>query len=497
MMRATINDQLVLGEVNISQISFDPKSRDEIPQLLRGLQYIYCKPELRNSIFKLLEDNIPHSRKKGRRGMELWKILVLGTIRLNCNWDYDKLKEMADNHSTLREMLGITAWVRKPTFNLQTLKDNVSLLTPELLIQVNTLVVGAGHTLVKKKDEEELRVRCDSFVVPTNVHYPTDISLLFDSTRKTLELTARLFTELGRGGYRQHISMKKKCKKRMRKIQKARRSNSKDPVKKQEKDDKLKELHKEYITFSSSLIEKAACDLASFSEAELLELKGEVDKITPYIEYGRLFIDQIERRVLKGEKIPHNEKVFSIFEPHTEWISKGKAGVPQELGLRVCVVTDQYGFTLGHKVMRNETDSDIAVELMKEVKSIFPSIKSVSFDKGFWSPSNKEALEKYFDTVALPKKGKLSKADKEHQYSENFVAAMKGHSAVEAAIGAYDNHGLDKCPDKGIHGYERYVALAVAALSLQHLGAQIIKKEKESAARSEAIKKGLAEKISV
>ena len=71
---------------------------------------------------------------------------------------------------------------------------------------------------------------------------------------------------------------------------------------------------------------------------------------------------------------------------------------------------------------------------------------------------------------------------------------MKGHSAVEAAIGAYDNHGLDKCPDKGIDGYERYVALAVTARGLQHLGAQIIKKEKSSAEHSAAIKRGLAQK---
>jgi len=278
----------------------------------------------------------------------------------------------------------------------------------------------------------------------------------------------------------------------MRKIQKARRSNSKDPSQKQKKDDKLKELHKEYITFCSTQIEKVAYELASFSAAEQLEFKSEIDTITSFITYGRLFINQIERRVLNGEKIPHGEKVFSIFEPHTEWISKGKAGVPQELGLRVCVVTDQYGFTLGHKVMRNETDSDIAVELMREVKAMFPAIKSVSFDKGFWSPKNKEELELEFEAVALPKKGKLSKAAKEHQYSDDFVAAMKGHSAVEAAIGAYDNHGLDKCPDKGIDGYKRYVALAVTARGLQHLGAQLIKKEKESAARSEAIKRGLA-----
>jgi hypothetical protein len=149
-MRKIINDQLMLGEVDISKIEFDKRSRDEIPQLLKGLQHIYCSPELRPKVFKILEDGIAHSNK-GRMGMDLWKILVLGTVRLNCNWNYDKLKEIADNHLTLREMLGHSRWLDRLDYPLQTLKDNVSLLTPDLLIKINEVVVEAGHNLVKKK----------------------------------------------------------------------------------------------------------------------------------------------------------------------------------------------------------------------------------------------------------------------------------------------------------------------------------------------------------
>jgi len=69
---------------------------------------------------------------------------------------------------------------------------------------------------------------------------------------------------------------------------------------------------------------------------------------------GRLI--RFEEEFVLDEKIPHEEKVFSIFEPHTEWISKGKAGVPQELGLQVCVLKDQYGFILHHLVMEQQTD---------------------------------------------------------------------------------------------------------------------------------------------
>lgn len=107
-MRRAIDPQMQMGTVDISQIDFDLRSRDEIPKLLMGLQYIYCNMEMRREVFKILDDIVPKgtNENNGRPGMELWKILVLGTIRLNCNWDFDKLQEIANNHNTLRQMLG-------------------------------------------------------------------------------------------------------------------------------------------------------------------------------------------------------------------------------------------------------------------------------------------------------------------------------------------------------------------------------------------------------
>lgn len=152
-MRTITRKQMKIGQVSIADIRFDPRSRDEIPQLLRGLQYIFCTPELREKVFALLEQIIPEKVDKhnGRPGMDLWKILVLGTLRLNCNWDYDTLQEMANHHDTLRKMLGHVGWEDETHYPLQTLKDNVRLLTPEVLEQINRVVVEAGHTLVKKK----------------------------------------------------------------------------------------------------------------------------------------------------------------------------------------------------------------------------------------------------------------------------------------------------------------------------------------------------------
>jgi hypothetical protein len=150
-MRKTINWQLKIDEQNISKIKFDLRSRDEIPKLLMGLQYIYCNADIREQVFDILERVIPEGTdsKNGRPGMDLWKILILGTLRLNCNWDYDKVKEIADNHHKVREMMGHCRF-DDSFYPLQTIKDNVSLFTPEILDLINQIVVKAGHNLVKK-----------------------------------------------------------------------------------------------------------------------------------------------------------------------------------------------------------------------------------------------------------------------------------------------------------------------------------------------------------
>ena len=178
---------------------------------------------------------------------------------------------------------------------------------------------------------------------------------------------------------------------------------------------------------------------------------------------------------MNGETIPHHEKVFSIFEEHTEWICKGKAGVPRELGIGVCIMEDQYGFVLHHQVMEGQKNVDIAVDMVLKAKDKFPGLSACSFDRGFYSPQNKKRLTGLLELAAMPKKGGLSKKDKEFEYSEEFVEARKKHSAVESAINALENHGLDTCPDHGIAGFRRYVGLAVVARNLQVLGAAIRK----------------------
>ncbi len=152
-MRKTFEPQLTFGQTPIDQIKINMRARDEIPKLLLGLQHIYCNKELRNKVFNILKAMIPEKvdSKNGRPGMDLWKILVMGTIRLNCNWDYDKLQDIVNNHRNIRQMLGHGLMDDDNEYPLQTLKDNIKLLTPEILDKINILVVEEGHKLLVKK----------------------------------------------------------------------------------------------------------------------------------------------------------------------------------------------------------------------------------------------------------------------------------------------------------------------------------------------------------
>lgn len=212
---------------------------------------------------------------------------------------------------------------------------------------------------------------------------------------------------------------------------------------------------------------------------EEMSLTCLIQRIEEYQQHAQRQIDQIRRRILQGEKIPHQDKVFSLFEPHTEWIVKGKAGVPVELGVRVCIVEDHDQFILNHKVMSKQTDDQVAVPIIRETKQRFPNMSSCSFDKGFHSPDNQKELNELLDSVALPRKGKLSQKAKDIESSEAFIQAKNTHSAVESAINALEVHGLDVCPDHGVQGFERYIALAVLARNVQRVGAVLQRQDKE------------------
>ncbi len=123
-MRQVIDPQREFGQVDIADIVFDPKSRDDIPPRLRGLQHLYLEPAVRERILpswrrcsEHADGEGPARSDTGRPGMPQWTILVLGTLRLGLNADYDRIQELANQHTTLRQMLAMATGPMGPTMS--------------------------------------------------------------------------------------------------------------------------------------------------------------------------------------------------------------------------------------------------------------------------------------------------------------------------------------------------------------------------------------------
>jgi len=486
-MRSVLNPQLTLSETDIGAVRISLRSRDDIPKLLLGLQHIYTDPEIRDAVFEILKAVVPnkaHGKGKarislGRPGMAQWRILVLGTLRLCLNIDYDRLVELANHHVTVRQMMGHPGQIDDldPTeYTLQTVKDNLQLFTPQILGRINEVVVQAGHELVKKKDSrrycEKLNARVDSFVVETDVHYPTDVNLLWDAIRKTVMICGRASVERGWSDWRQYQHNVRAFKRKSRRISKLKRSGARDGAKREAKNKEIQQAHRDYIEDAERYLQRARetrAELEKETKVNLI-LAVELKELDRFMQHAERQIDQIRRRVLDGESIPHEEKVFSVFEEYTEWISKGKAGVPVELGLKVAVVEDQYRFILNHRVLQKTEDVEAAVPLIEDTQKKYGTLHSASFDTGFHSPENQTDLKRIVKLLVLPKKGKSSVEDIERESAPDFIRLRKQHAAVESAINALECHGLDRCLDHGIGGFKRYVALAVLARNVLRLG---------------------------
>jgi len=196
-MRKAYSTQLQLDSVAISDVQLNLNCRDEIIPILRGLQDVYKQPKLRDEILQLIANDVNAETRDdvGCEGFDYWQILVMTIVRHGCNYDYDKLHDLCEQHCTLRHMLGIGDWNKKTSFHWRRIQDNLTLVKSSTIEKISHLIVARGHELEPQAME---KVRADSFVVETNIHYPTESSLIKDGLRKVIPAQS-----LGFHGWRQ------------------------------------------------------------------------------------------------------------------------------------------------------------------------------------------------------------------------------------------------------------------------------------------------------
>jgi transposase, IS5 family len=464
-----------LDLVPITAVPLNTQCRDEMVPILAGLQAIYADPATRDGILDLVAKDVnpTASATRGRPGLLYWQILVLAAVRQGCNLNYDRLQNLAEEHNTLRRIMGIGTWEddlppAERNLDWRRLRDNVCLVRPETLDPINTAVVQLGHRLVPDAPEQ---VRGDSFVVDTNIHYPTDAHVLVDGLRKITQLALALAVLLGLPGWRQGRHLQRRFKKQLRLINTACKS------KKAGADARRRQAYQPLLKLARRVLRRARKLLAQArgttalipldeGTARLKELEHYVDLTERVAENGR-------RRVVLGETVPNGEKIFSVFEPHTELVNRGKTPQAIQFGRRVLTIEDRAGFIVHYDVIeRGQQDADIAEPMLQKAQQKCANrIKAASFDRGFHSPANQQKLAKVVASPCVPVRGHRQAERQQAEATEEFQQQRRWHPGVESLIhGLQAGNGLNRCRDRSEPGLKRYVGLAVLGRNLHVLG---------------------------
>jgi IS5 family transposase len=476
-MRKRFDAQISLGDTPIERVIIPLNSRDELPPVLAGLQWIFKTPELNAEIFELLEQKVVGDKQDtGRPGMDLWHIFVLGTVRLCLDCDYDRLEHIANHDGLVRQLMGLQRFGGEQSFHHKTISGNVCQIDADMLEQINTIVVRHGRSVFKKSaeaEEQRLEVKTDSYVLESNVHHPTDCNLLWDAARKCVELLSQLHEKLDVPGWRKGKLWKRQLKTAKRGCERAASGGGAN------KDQRVRKTTEDYLEKARGLDQKVSQCVEQLKARPLSVLDFQsLTRIGYFHDMLIKHIDLTDRRLLQKETIPHAEKIFSLFEPHTELIKKGKTRPPVEFGHRLLLSTDENDLVVDYKVMEGGSESGEIVGVADRLLNRFgeDAIASLSTDKGFSSEDNRELLELYIDEVVMPKKGRKNAAERERESTKVWIKLRNRHSAVESNINSLEHHGLDRCPDKGLHGYKRYAGLGILAYNLHKIGDELLAK---------------------
>lgn len=471
-MRKPFSSQPRLDCRTVSEVQLNLECRDEIIPILRALRHIYSTPDLRDKILDRVARDVNDGSREdcGREGMDYWQILVLAAVRLGCNLDYDKLQDLAEQHRALRHIMGIGDWDEETSFSWRRVRDNICLLQPETIEKISHAIVAEGHHI---DAEASKKVRADSFVAETNIHHPSESSLIRDGLRKILELGERIALAFDVAGWRQHDHLYKKVKKLCRHIERI--ASRKGP----QYQERLKTEYRKLLKLAGKITQRARalCDQVAAENCSEIQL---------FIQRTEQVCHTARRRVLQGETVPNGEKLFSMFEAHTQLYKRGKAAEPIQFGRLVLVYEDAAGFITHHHVLpRDSHDRDVVVEQTRIVQQRMDGkIEQASFDRGFHSPENQEELATIVAHPCLPKPGK-----QQPKGTVRFREARQQHPGIESAIGALQSgNGLERCRDRTERGFERYIVLGVLGRNLHVLGKLLIAREAPSSKAAHSLR---------
>jgi transposase, IS5 family len=459
MRRAQLSfgDGLIVGEVSDLREDWMPYA-----------DQVLAEEEIIAAVYEALAKRHPKSRSRGRLGAPAEMVLRLLILKHVRNWSYAILEREVRANLVYRDFTRVGAG---KTPDAKTIGRWGLALGPEVIKQIHERIVRTAQSsgLVQGR-----KMRVDTTVVETNVHYPTDSSLLGDGVRVLIRTMKKIRKIAGEAGDKL-CDRSRSVKLRVLDIARAARAKGKP------RQERLKRAYGQLLNstsrvvgqakrFSQEIAEGVKRSATVLHQLALEGLRRELDAMVPLV---RQVMKQTRARIFRGNTRSEG-KLLSLFEPSTEIIRKGKAAKPNEFGKMVKLQEAENQIVTDYEVFaQRPSDSDLLIPAIETHQAMLGRApRLVAADAAFYSGRN-EAIAKAMGVkrVCVPNRSTKSAERKREQKKRWFRNGQKWRTGCEGRISvAKRRHGLNRCRYKGDAGMQRWVGLGVIADNLINIG---------------------------
>jgi transposase, IS5 family len=441
------------------ELRFEP----ELAELDRLLE----DDQIFNQVKADLSRRRPHTTETGRPSTPVEVILRLLVVQHLYDWSYAQTEHFVGDSLVLRQFcrLGLD-----PVPHHTTLMRWSNLLQPETMHRLLDRVTELARSL---KVTRGRKLRIDSTVVATAIHYPTDSTLLFDGVRVLGRLVRQAATALSGTARRLGVRRTRLAKYLVRRIEATAAVASTAGMRAERP-----ELYRRLLAVTQASVDQALHIqqwLTGWSDPATQRLESAIQRTTPLVQQ---VMAQAERRVLQGETVPASAKLVSLFEPHTAIVRRGKAHLPAEFGRKIVLDEVDGGLITRYAVMAgNPPDApELPTSLAQHQKRFGRAPAVLTADRAFFTLANDQlAHDLHIRSVALPRQGQLTTAERQARHRAAFRRAYRWRAGIEGRISVLKRRfGLDRCRYRGEAGMERWVGWGLFAHNLRQIGRSVV-----------------------